>query len=91
MLDVATPSFSPNLVQTPKAYPSKKCWILIANSFIKHVLGLSTCQKVHLSTKNPAHKYNQEPHAMWWQFSYFFDYNCKKIHISLLLEPLKST
>ena len=28
---------------------------------------------------------------MKWQFSYFFDYNCKKTHISLVLKPLKST
>jgi len=37
ILDVAIPSFSPNRVHTPKAYPSKKCWILNAKSLItKH-------------------------------------------------------
>lgn len=28
---------------------------------------------------------------MKWQYSHFFDYNCKKTHISLVLKPLKST
>ena len=28
---------------------------------------------------------------MKWQYSYFFEYNCKKTHISLVLKPLKST
>src|SRR5688500_1085163 len=27
---------------------------------------------------------------MLWHESYFFDYNCKKIHISLVLNPLKT-
>jgi hypothetical protein len=90
ILDVAIPSFSPSRVHTPKAYPSKKCWILNAKSLITKYQ-VSTCQKVHLPTKNPAHKYNDQLRAIQWQFSYFFDYNCKKTHISLVLKPLKST
>jgi Flp pilus assembly protein TadD len=44
-----------------------------------------------LSTKNPAYKYNRLSLAMLWLDSYFFEYNCKKIHISLVLKPVKPT
>jgi hypothetical protein len=47
----------------------------------------STSEKVDLSTKNPAHKYNARHIAVEWLESYFFEYNCKKIHVSLVLNP----
>jgi hypothetical protein len=87
MLEVATPSFSPSLVHTPKAHPSKKRWILNAISLIFRSVRLSTSEKVDLSTKNPTHKYKAGPFALLWLDSYFFEYNCKKIHISLVLNP----
>ncbi len=50
MLDVATPSFSPSCVQTPKAYVSKKCWILsVTRSILSPICKHSTFEKVNLS------------------------------------------
>ena len=87
MLEVAIPSFSPNRVHTPKAYCSQKCWILFVKTRIILQIKISTSEKVISSTKNPAHKYKAWPTGLKWLISYFFEYNCKNIHVSIVLNP----
>jgi tetratricopeptide (TPR) repeat protein len=57
---------------------------------IVYTFRFSTCQKVDLSSKNPAYKYNSLSPLLLPISSYFFEYNCKKIHISIVLQPVKN-